>query len=185
MSTSGLWSQLVYGNKLRPANCALSFCGVTITYSELFSKIERVARAFQAFGVSAGDIITLPLPTSPESIICFYALNRIGAIPSMIDVRFRADKVMEIANNTHSKLLLIMSLNVEDIKPVAKKLEARQIIVLSGRESLPDEEGTVLAAGKSSDKFVLWEDFLFMGLSVPCTYLCRRLCRLQSFPSSV
>ena len=166
----GLYSDLYRSNGTGAERQALSYFGVPISYETLFSRIEQAAEAFLSYGVGPGDIVTLALPTTPESIVCLFALNKIGAIPSFIDVRFRSGKVAQLANNTHSKLLFIMSLNLRDIRCVAEKLEAQHIVVLSGRESLPKAVSFWASFGewfngrkrafRHSRKFIRWDDFL-------------------------
>lgn len=57
-------------------NIALKYLGSKISYKKLFEKIAECAKALKAFGVQKGDIVTLALPTSPETVYLFYALNR-------------------------------------------------------------------------------------------------------------
>ena len=51
-------------------------------YRDLIRQIRVTARAFAAIGIKAGDKVTLCMPNCPQIVLCFYALNRIGAIAS-------------------------------------------------------------------------------------------------------
>jgi len=59
---------------------ALDFFGATISYGELGDQIERVANALRKQGVKHGDRVALVMPNSPQHVIAFYAVLRLGAI---------------------------------------------------------------------------------------------------------
>lgn len=61
-------------------NVALEFFGGTLTYEELREQIARAANGLRALGVGHGDRVALVLPNSPEHIVAFYAVLRLGAI---------------------------------------------------------------------------------------------------------
>lgn len=50
------------------------------TFSDLFDAIDCLAQKFINFNIEKGDICTLLLPESPELVVAFYAINKIGAI---------------------------------------------------------------------------------------------------------
>ncbi|MCY7413460.1 MAG: AMP-binding protein [Salinibacterium sp.] len=59
---------------------ALDFFGKTLTYRELGDAVARVAEGLRMLGVGSGDRVALVLPNSPEHVIAFYAVLRLGAI---------------------------------------------------------------------------------------------------------
>ncbi len=61
-------------------NVALQFFGATITYGELGDRISHFANGLRARGVVKGDRVALVLPNSPQHVIAFYAVLRLGAI---------------------------------------------------------------------------------------------------------
>lgn len=60
-------------------NTALIYLGRRISYAEMLDEVDRCAAAFTAHGIGPGDSVTLSLPSVPNAVIMFYALNRIGA----------------------------------------------------------------------------------------------------------
>ena len=62
------------------SNIAYSYFGNKVTYKSLITKIDEVSRAFLRLGVNKKDVVSIIMPNTPEAIICFYALNRIGAV---------------------------------------------------------------------------------------------------------
>ncbi|EHQ87396.1 long-chain-fatty-acid--CoA ligase [Desulfosporosinus youngiae] len=63
-----------------PENPALIFGGKTITYREMDSLIERMAKVLRQRGVKKGDRISIFMPNSANWVISFFAIQRVGAI---------------------------------------------------------------------------------------------------------
>ena len=149
---------------------ALTYFGVPIRYGELLSRIDETAQAFESRGIRPGDIVALALPTTPESIICLYALNRIGAIVSTIDVRLNGEALMNIVNRLNAKMLFIMSFNLETVASFANKICAEKIVVMRGIESIPQGVAFWYKFGEyfngrkiqflKSKKLSHWSDFI-------------------------
>ena len=119
----------------QPDRTALSYFGINLTYNTLLERIDETAKAFLNLGVGQGDIVSLALPTIPESVMCFYALNKIGAVPCMIDVRYTTAQMCEITDRTHSKMLFIMGFSCKSW--VNAKVNVEKIVVCSGADSIP------------------------------------------------
>ena len=59
--------------------------GVKYKRSKIFDDIEALAAYFQnEMGLRKGDVFTIFMPTTVQSIITFYALNKIGVITSFV-----------------------------------------------------------------------------------------------------
>jgi len=116
---------------------AFTFYGKTFTYMKLYEGIERTARAFIQNGICKGDVVMLMLPTLPESLYCFYALNRIGAIANMVDVRTAPGQLVEITRKTRPRMILLMDFYLERMEAVKDETGIEKIIVLRGCESFP------------------------------------------------
>lgn len=67
-----------------PRLAACEFLGRRTTYLQLLNQIHRAARGFWAMGVRCGDRVALCMPNCPQTVIAFYALNRLGAVCVMI-----------------------------------------------------------------------------------------------------
>jgi len=59
---------------------ATEFFGRTTTYDQLGDQISRAAEGLRQLGVQAGDRVAIVLPNSPQHVVAFYAILRIGAI---------------------------------------------------------------------------------------------------------
>ena len=113
---------------------AFSYFGMEFTYQQLLERIDITALAFRKHGVGRGDIICLSLPSMPESLMCFLALKKIGAIPCMIDVRYTPEEFCKIIDRTHSKMLFIMGLYAANLAVADAQLNVEKVIVCSGAD---------------------------------------------------
>ena len=63
---------------------AIIFYGKKITYQELREKVDRFATALSHLGIKKGDRVALLLLNSPEFIIAFFGVIKVGAIVTPI-----------------------------------------------------------------------------------------------------
>jgi long-chain acyl-CoA synthetase len=59
---------------------ALEFFGRETRYRELGDEIDRAAEGLRKLGVTAGDRVAILLPNSPQHVVAFYAVLRLGAV---------------------------------------------------------------------------------------------------------
>jgi long-chain acyl-CoA synthetase len=153
-----------------PEKIALRYFGLPVSYGRFGQLIDKTASAFSNLGIRPGDIVCLSLPSTPESIATIYALNKIGAIISTIDLRYTATQTSSIVNRLNAKMLFIMNFNVKEIAVEAKKMCVEHIVVLRGCEIFPPKISSWYAFGElfngrriafnSNSKFMYWRDFL-------------------------
>ena len=63
---------------------AYDFKGNAVTYDEFIKEIDKCADALLNYGIKKGDAVTICLPNVPQALIMFYAINKIGAVASMV-----------------------------------------------------------------------------------------------------
>ena len=135
--TLGLYETFKEAAKKYSDKVALSYFKTDTRFRDLLERIDLTALAFRKHGVKKGDIICLALPSMPESLMCFLALNKIGAIPCMIDVRYTPEEFCKIVDRTHSKMLFIMGLYAANLATVDAQLNVEKVVVCSGADSIP------------------------------------------------
>ncbi|HEX6247643.1 MAG TPA: long-chain-fatty-acid--CoA ligase [Nocardioidaceae bacterium] len=59
---------------------ALDFFGSTTTYTQLGQHVAQGAEVLRRLGVGRGDRVAIILPNSPQHVVAFYAVLRLGAI---------------------------------------------------------------------------------------------------------
>ncbi len=77
-----------------------------ITYSDLFSEVQRAANALENLGVRKGDRVAIYLPMIPEAVITMLACARIGAPHSVVFGGFSADALRSRIGDAEAKVVV-------------------------------------------------------------------------------
>ena len=91
-----------------PDHTAYIFMGKSTSYAAFLRRIDTAARGLLALGIEKGDRVTICMPNTPQALDCFYALNRIGAIPNMIHPLSAAREIEFYLNFSGSKAILTL-----------------------------------------------------------------------------
>jgi len=67
-----------------PDSAGFIFFDRKTTRAQMNSHIVNMSRKFAQAGIKKGDTVIVCLPNSPQAVVSFYALNRLGAIPAPI-----------------------------------------------------------------------------------------------------
>ncbi|MBQ7444636.1 MAG: AMP-binding protein [Clostridia bacterium] len=89
---------------------AIDFEGRVIRFNEFLKKIDETARALKAAGVGIGDAVTVSMPNIPQALYCFYALSKIGAVPSMIHPLSASGEITQYLTISKSVMLMTVDL---------------------------------------------------------------------------
>ncbi len=85
--------------------------GVKYLRSEILRDISNLAAYFQkGLGLKKGDVYTIFMPTTMQSIIAFYALNKIGVITSFVHPLMGTDYLKEQLELVHSKGVMVLDI---------------------------------------------------------------------------
>ena len=85
--------------------------GIKYLRSEILDEINRLAAYFQKeLGLKKGDVYTIFMPTTMQSIIAFYALNKIGVITSFVHPLMGTDYLKEQLELVHSKGVMVLDI---------------------------------------------------------------------------
>src|SRR5690242_11994655 len=63
----------------RPDAPALAFQGTTLSWEALERKALATAAGLRARGIGRGDVVALQLPNTPEFVLAYVAIARLGA----------------------------------------------------------------------------------------------------------
>ena len=124
--------------KKYPANIAYTFMGKQTTYAEFMRRIEAAAKGLTAMGITRGDRVTICMANTPQAVDCFYALNRIGAIPNMIHPLSAAGEIVFYLNASHSKAILTLDQFYEKVAGILPELKQPcEILIAKVADELP------------------------------------------------
>ena len=86
-----------------------------IMRSEMIRDIEALAAYFSLeLGLKHGDAYTIFLPTDIESVVGFYALNKLGVIVNFVHPLLPTEVLLETIRQSHSKGIMILDLLAKD-----------------------------------------------------------------------
>ncbi len=103
-----LYEALITSVGRSPDATAYDFLGASATYRELGEAVDRCASALAALGLTAGDRITISMPTSPQGVIAFYAVAKLGAVASMIHPLSTPAEIEGYLNLSRSRVALTL-----------------------------------------------------------------------------
>lgn len=151
-------------NKDNMENVALYYFGKKYTYKDLIDNIAKTEDALRANGVEKGDVVSIAIPNIPENVFIFYALNKIGAIANMVDLRLKEDLLVNAITGVNSKLMFGCDLFLENINSIIDKTNLEKVVVVSPADSLPPLVKQFYQLSNrtkkiENPKFQMWKDF--------------------------
>jgi len=102
--------------------------GNEITYSELWHNIEQLAKGFLKIGIVQDDKLVLFLPNCKEFIYSFYALSRINAISTPLDIRLSPFEIKRIFEDLSPKGIITNSFLYE--KKISLVVQKDETLIL-------------------------------------------------------
>ena len=97
-----------YENDDNLNNAAISYFGKKISFKEYISKIDDTARRLYNLGVTEGEVVTVMSVANPELEVLFYALNKLGAVINLIDVRSDYKQIKKYISEVKSDTVFVM-----------------------------------------------------------------------------
>lgn len=173
-----IYDMLVTKSQSFDKNIAINYYGKTLTYNELLHKIDQAAKAFRSQGIRRGDVVTICMPNTPEALISFYAVNKIGAIANMVHPLSGEKEIKEYLISTHSVMLIMIDICYDKVKNIIKETDVYKTIVTSAKDSMnfllsfgyQITQGYKVKKPKRSEDYVYWKDFIKKGISYANDY---------------
>ena len=110
---------------------ALVFFGKVTSRAALDKKVTDMSRKFAKIGIKKGDTVIVCLPNTPQAVISFYALNRLGAIPAPIHPLSAPAEIESYAKLVAAKTAIILDGFYPRFAEVVKSAGFTKIIVCS------------------------------------------------------
>ena len=150
---------------------AIEYLSCRISYNKLFEKIDEAARALKAVGVQEGEIVSVCLPNIPEVVYLIYAINRIGAVANLLDVRAGETALKTALIDSKSEVLICLDLVCDKVSAILQDTNVRIAVAVSALDSLPSVVGLFIKLTrrnlnpKVSTSFISWRKFVELGRS--------------------
>ena len=120
-----------------PHNSALIFLGTRFSYRELRELTYRFATAARDLGVKVQDRVLIYLPNSPQWLIAYMALQKIGAVPVPVSPIYPPYELTYLLNHSGSKTIVCADTNFGYVKEVLPETQIERIIVTRVADLLP------------------------------------------------
>lgn len=150
---------------------AYNYFGTKATFKELLKQIDDCAKSLKKIGVNPKEKVTICMPNTPESVASFYAVNKIGAIASMIHPLSAENEIKYYLNASKSKVLIAIDLAWDRINKIIKDTSIEKIIIVSVKEKMPLflkfgyflTKERKINKPKYSNKIINWNQFINLG----------------------
>ncbi len=161
-----IYEYLWENNKDHLDDVALIYFGKKITYCELFRNIDKTAASLVSLGVKQGDYVAVCMASTPEAVYTIYALNKIGAIPDLLDPRSNSDDYRFFLQEANSGVLVTIDSSLSKFKAIREYTNLHTIVSVSPASSLsPIKQFLYSRANKTGKKGSLsWKQFIESGV---------------------
>ena len=119
-----------WGNKT-----ALIFYGKRISFSELREQVDRFGNALHHLGVKKGDRVALHLLNSPQFIISYFGVIKIGAVVTPISPVYVSSEVRHQIEDSGAETIVCQDVLYHVIEET--KLQFKRVIITNINEYLP------------------------------------------------
>ncbi|QPG74091.1 acetyl-CoA synthetase [Brettanomyces nanus] len=124
--------------------------GRKVTYGELLKDVCKLAQVLIGLGVKKGDTVAVYLPMIPEVVVTLMAINRIGAIHSVVFAGFSSVSLRDRIIDADSRIVI----TTDESKRGGKTIQTKKIVddALTG---CPDVEH-VLVYKRTGNNQIPW-----------------------------
>lgn len=166
-----LYEYLLECNKDNMDSIALNYFNKKMNFRDFFEEIDLCARAFKSQGIRSGDVITICMANTPEAVIAFYAINKIGAIANMLHPLSAEEEIKHSLVSTKSVMLIAINVSYNKVKNIIEETDVYKTIIVSPGDSMPTmlkvgyyvTQGRNVEVPKKSEENISWNDFIAKG----------------------
>ena len=108
-----LYQAYKYGASKAPKETAIYYFNGKLSFTKLLEKIDEMAAILQnQFLIKKGESVLVSLPNIPQTIILFYAINKIGAICNMVHPNSPCAVMQQYYEDSNCKLAFLFDQKV-------------------------------------------------------------------------
>jgi len=118
-----------------------------LSYSELNTKVSKLANVFKSLDVKKGDVIAIYLPMIEEAIVSILAAAKIGAVQTIVFSGYSSESLKTRLQDCHAKILLTSDGFHRKGKTISQKITVDAAVIDT------DIEKIIVVSYKGIDKF--------------------------------
>ncbi len=120
-----------------PNSVCTIFKGARITYKEMNETTDRLAAGLAELGVKKGDRVGIFIPNTPQFVMAYYAILKLGAIVVATNPLYSGREIEHQVNDSGIEVMIVMSNYYKLVKEVQPKTHIRTVVVTNLKETLP------------------------------------------------
>jgi long-chain acyl-CoA synthetase len=120
-----------------PDKACTIFNGAEISYKEMDDLSGRLAVGLAGLGIKKGDRVGLFIPNTPQFVIAYLALLKLGAVVVATNPLYTEREIEYQVNDAGVEVMILMTNNYEKVKNIQHKTRIRQIVATNIKEALP------------------------------------------------
>jgi long-chain acyl-CoA synthetase len=136
-----------------PGRAAIDFLGRRLSYRQLADKVARAARGLQASGVRPGDRIGLCLPNTPDFLVFYFAILKIGAVVVNYNPLYTERELEFQIRDSGTSLMVTVDLKacLEKLTRIVERGGLERVVVCAFASALPLAKAAAFRVAKRAE----------------------------------
>jgi len=119
-----------------PENYAYDFFGCKQVFREFAKEIMLCAKGLVSAGIKKENRVTICMPNTPQAVIMFYALNKIGAVANMVHPLSAEEELVGFISSSKSVAVFTLDQFASKLEDVVRRTEAKMLILAGADDGL-------------------------------------------------
>ena len=150
----------------RGGKVAIYYRDQTITYQEVFEKVNRTGNAFKDLGIEIENRVLVILPDSPEFAYSFFGAIKIGAVAVPTNPWMFAKDYEYLINDSRARAIVVHESTLSEVEKIWDRTPFLKHVVVVGKprgKALSFESLTAKASDKLEAAKTTRDDVCFWG----------------------
>lgn len=145
-------------------NVAYDFMGNKITYKELLSQVDHMARGLQDLGVKKGSHIGIFMPNCPQFSVAYFGILKAGGTVVNYSPLYSEQELIQQVESSETDIMITLDLEAlyPTIHEVAKKSRLKHLVVDEFSNALPFPKNILFKTFKSGMTAKVVQDKYFI-----------------------
>ena len=120
-----------------PNHTAIHFMGKELTYDQLYEAALKFAGYLQHIGVGKGDRVSIMLPNTPQSVICYFGILLAGGVVVQTNPLYMERELEYQMKDSGAKIIICLDILYPRVMKVMPQTQLEHIIVTGIKDFLP------------------------------------------------
>jgi acyl-CoA synthetase (AMP-forming)/AMP-acid ligase II/uncharacterized OB-fold protein/putative sterol carrier protein len=136
----------------------LQFYDRTVTYAEFGKQVNILANALKSQGFEKGDFIHVLVQNSPQTLVAYFAIQKIGAVAGPVNGWWKAPEVQYLLNDSKGRGLIIENQYLPILDEIKANCPHLEKIIEVGEKPRPEHISFADLLAEGDDTPVVCED---------------------------